>query len=152
MIVPTLGTMLENIGLLLALASARGVAAASKALAPAELNARSYSLLEQIVLADGPSQRDLADALRLDPSQIVALVDQLEDRGFAERRPAPTDRRLKAVVVTDQGRRFYAQVRADVERSLDDVLADLSRDEREQLRSLLHRIARPESAAPELVD
>jgi DNA-binding MarR family transcriptional regulator len=144
--------MLENIGLLLALASARGVAAASKALAPAGLNARSYSLLEQLVLADGPSQRELAAALRLDPSQIVALVDQLEDRGFAERRPAPTDRRLKAVVVTDQGRRFYAQVRADVERSLDDdVLADLSRDEREQLRSLLHRIARPESAAPDVV-
>jgi DNA-binding MarR family transcriptional regulator len=139
----------ENIGLLLALASGRAVAAAGEVLRPRGLNARSYSLLEQLVLADGPSQRELADALRLDPSQIVALVDLLEERGLARRRPHSADRRQKLVAVTPAGRRLYAQVRVDVEYSLDDVLADLSPDERELLRSLLHRIVRPTAVALE---
>ncbi len=140
------GINTENIGLLLALSSGRAVAAAREALRSFDLNARSYSLLEQLVLSDGVSQRELANALALDPSQIVALVDTLEGRGLAERRPHPADRRQKSVVATPAGEELYAQTRRIVDRSLDELLADLGPDERTVLADLLHRIARPASS------
>ncbi|WP_448071339.1 MarR family winged helix-turn-helix transcriptional regulator [Georgenia yuyongxinii] len=132
----------ENIGLLLSLASAQGVAAANAALGPVDLTSRSYSLLEQLAGTDGVSQRELADAIRLDPSQIVALVDALERRGLAERRPNPADRRQKSVVITDPGRTVFHRARALVESSVDEVLADLDGLERETLRGLLQRVVR----------
>lgn len=139
----------ENIGLLLAISSGRAVAAAREALAPFDLNARSYSLLEQLVLTGAPTQRQLADALALDPSQIVALVDSLEDGGLAERRPHPDDRRHKTVVATRDGESVYARAKEQIEASLDTVLTGLDPDERAVLADLLHRIARPASGALE---
>ncbi|GAA1627846.1 MarR family winged helix-turn-helix transcriptional regulator [Georgenia ruanii] len=136
----------ENIGLLLSLASGQGVATANAALAPLDLNSRSYSLLELLATTDGVSQRELADALRLDPSQIVALVDGLERRTLAERRPHPSDRRQKSVVITGPGRDLYAQARERVEGSIDQLLGDLDDAERQTLRRLLQRIVSPASA------
>jgi DNA-binding MarR family transcriptional regulator len=146
----------ENIGLLLSLASAQGVAAANARLRPLDLNTRSYSLLEALAAGegageddidgegvDGVSQRDLADTLRLDPSQIVALVDGLERRGLAERRPNPQDRRQKLVVATTPGRDLYRRARQNVEASIDEVLVDLDTAERATLLGLLKRIVRP---------
>src|SRR5688572_23016252 len=78
---------------LLARANALTLAAANAALAEHGLKARSYSVLA--LAADGarPTQRELAEFLRLDPSQVVALVDGLEKRQLVERRTDPADRR-----------------------------------------------------------
>jgi DNA-binding MarR family transcriptional regulator len=133
----------QSIGLLLSLASAQGVATANTALRPLELTSRSYSLLEHVEGHEGVSQRGLADALRLDPSQIVALVDTLERRGLLERRPNPSDRRQRSVVTTSLGRSTLARARALVDHSLDEVLQDLDEAEREALHHLLLRIVRP---------
>ncbi|MFC7407006.1 MarR family winged helix-turn-helix transcriptional regulator [Georgenia alba] len=141
----------DNIGLLLSLASAQGVAAANAALRPMDLSTRSYTLLELIIRAGGASQRELADTLRLDPSQIVALVDGLEQRGFAQRRPNAADRRQKSVVATNRGRQAYRRARDRVEASLDEVLGELDEAERETLRALLTRIVHPRPATVERV-
>jgi DNA-binding MarR family transcriptional regulator len=138
----------ENIGLLLSLASAKGVGEANAALRPLDLTSRSYSLLELLATTDGVSQRELADALRLDPSQIVSLVDGLERRAVAERRPHPSDRRQKSVVITGAGRELYLQARARIEDSIDQLLTDLDDGERQTLRRLLQRIVSPASSQP----
>ncbi|MGH9279884.1 MAG: MarR family winged helix-turn-helix transcriptional regulator, partial [Acidimicrobiales bacterium] len=53
---------------------------------------------------DNPqAMRDLADSWGCDASYVTALIDDLEERGFAERRPHPTDRRVKTVVLTPKG-------------------------------------------------
>ena len=39
----------------------------------------------------------------MDPSYITALVDDLDQRGLARREPAPDDRRVKIIVLTDEG-------------------------------------------------
>lgn len=129
-----------NTGLLLSLASSRAISAANHALGPVSLNARSYSLLEAVERIEGASQRRLADDLRLDPSQIVSLVDGLESRGLVERKPNPTDRRQWAVVSTAAGRALHQQARDLVNGSLEGVLVNLEPDERAQLWSLLRRI------------
>jgi DNA-binding MarR family transcriptional regulator len=50
----------------------------------------------------------LAGALGCDPSNITGIVDRLEARGLIERRPAPGDRRVKALVITPAGARLRA--------------------------------------------
>src|SRR5881409_2076554 len=49
--------------------------------------------------ADTP-MRTLADELHCDASFVTSIVDKLEERGFVERRPSVTDRRVKTVVIT----------------------------------------------------
>jgi len=48
--------------------------------------------------------RDLADAMNCDASYVTAMVDDLERAGYAKRRPAPTDRRVKTIALTPAGR------------------------------------------------
>lgn len=47
---------------------------------------------------------ELADGLRCDASYVTAVVDRLEELGFAERRVSDSDRRVKHVVLTRKGR------------------------------------------------
>lgn len=136
----------ENIGLLLSLASAKGVVAANAALTEVELSTRSYSLLDVVAQTGGLSQREIADAIRLDPSQIVALLDSLEGRGLLERRTNPDDRRQRSVVATPAGHTLLRRARTLVDASLDEVLVALDQTERDQLRGLLRRVVRADVA------
>ena len=131
----------DDVSFLLARANAIALAAGNAALAEHGLKARSYSVL---VLASGdarPSQRELAEFLMLDPSQIVALVDELEDRRLVSRETNPRDRRSKGICATVAGKRLYGEARAIVRAAESESLAPLDDDERQQLRSLLRRIA-----------
>jgi DNA-binding MarR family transcriptional regulator len=47
--------------------------------------------------------RDLAAMLDCDASYVTGVVDDLEKAGYAERRVAPEDRRVKAVALTPEG-------------------------------------------------
>ncbi|MFB4279386.1 MarR family winged helix-turn-helix transcriptional regulator [Nonomuraea sp. MTCD27] len=52
----------------------------------------------------GPlTMRDLADRMGCEPSNATFVVDRLEEQGIVERRPHPTDRRAKQLVLTPQG-------------------------------------------------
>jgi len=83
--------------------------------------------------------RELAGELMCDASTVTGIVDRLEERGLVERRPAPEDRRVKALAVTEEG----IAVRDRLWRSL---LARaphrvaLPPDERSRLRDLLQRV------------
>ena len=54
---------------------------------------------------------DLARELNCDRSYVTGIVDDLERAGYAERRTAAGDRRVKTIALTDQGRRALATVR-----------------------------------------
>ena len=49
--------------------------------------------------------RAMAEGLDVDASMVTWLVDRLEERGLAERRPLPSDRRVKTVALTELGAR-----------------------------------------------
>jgi DNA-binding MarR family transcriptional regulator len=55
--------------------------------------------------------RDLASRLSCDRSNVVGLVDKLEEAGLVRRQVEPADRRVKTLVVTDAGRRVQAELR-----------------------------------------
>src|ERR671934_2864817 len=73
------------------------------ALEPLELHPREFAVLRAVKANDGQSQQTLAERLRIPPSRMVAIVDELESRGLIERRPDPDDRRVRALFVTTRG-------------------------------------------------
>ena len=130
-----------EIEFLTARARSLGSGRANQLLADLDLKVRSYSVLSLACSGENPSQRELADFLSLDPSQIVSLVDQLEKRGAVAREADPRDRRSKVIVATAAGRRLYRAAAAIVRESEAQSMRRLSTAERDTLRSLLRRVA-----------
>jgi MarR family transcriptional regulator, organic hydroperoxide resistance regulator len=83
---------------------------------------------------------DLAEALHCDNSNVTGIVDRLEAAGLVERRPHPSDRRVKTVVVTARG----ARLREEAERRMKvppPAFARLDEDDARALRAILERLA-----------
>jgi DNA-binding MarR family transcriptional regulator len=95
---------------------------------------------------DGVRMGDLAEHWGCDASYVTTLADGLEERGLVERQPHPTDRRVKTIVLTDDGR-------ARRDRALEllseppSAFGSLSAAEQRQLRDLLAKLV---AADPEL--
>ncbi|OCQ52007.1 Transcriptional regulator SlyA [Photorhabdus australis subsp. thailandensis] len=60
-------------------------------------------------LGEGLRQRTLADHMGLEGQSLVRLLDQLEGAGLLIRKDDPTDRRAKALYLTDEGRNLAEQ-------------------------------------------
>ncbi|MEV4952677.1 MarR family winged helix-turn-helix transcriptional regulator [Paenarthrobacter nitroguajacolicus] len=129
----------SDVGLLLAKLHATGSLLNNKALADYGLRERSFSVLTLACSGLEPTQRELADFLSLDPSQVVSLVDDLEHRGLVKRAQGKQDRRAKIIVSTTEGRRIHNKARAALEVCEQTQLAALSEDENAQLRALLKK-------------
>ncbi|AMM31172.1 MarR family transcriptional regulator [Sinomonas atrocyanea] len=129
----------EDIGLLLAKVHAVGSVLNNRALGEFGLRERSYSVLRLACSGLEPTQRELADFLSLDPSQIVALIDELEQRGLVAREQGRTDRRQKIVLATPAGERLHAQAEAALTACESEQFAALTTDEVGSLRALLQR-------------
>lgn len=130
-----------DIEFLTARTRALGSARANKLLEPLGLKVRSYSVLSLACSGLAPTQRELAEFLSLDPSQIVPLVDHLEGLGMVERQTDPHDRRSKVITGTFAGRELYKKARAATARGEAMTMAELSASEQQTLRDLLSRVA-----------
>lgn len=135
--------LVDDLSFLLARANALALVTGNAALAEHGLKVRSYAVLTLAAEGRRPTQRELAEFLRLDPSQVVALVDDLQDAGLVARRPDPGDRRVNVVEATDAGRAVAARAREAALAAEEREHAALSLDERELLTGLLRRIAFP---------
>jgi DNA-binding MarR family transcriptional regulator len=131
-----------DVAFLMARANAMSLATANAALADEGLKVRLYSVLALAAADTRPTQRELSEFLRLDPSQIVALIDDLQDRGWVTREPDPQDRRVNVVAVTPAGRAAVIRARARVQEHQREHFSVLDRDEIAVLRGLLRRLAR----------
>ncbi|MER5892949.1 MarR family transcriptional regulator [Streptomyces sp. NPDC001876] len=83
--------------------------------------------------------RRIAQKLKCEPSNITGIVDRLELRGLVERRPDPSDRRVKLAAPTEDGIRTARQLRDALDFARE-PLAELSDAERSVLRDLLRRM------------
>src|SRR5260221_6513362 len=88
----------------------------------------------------GVTQGRLAEAVRLDRSTMVGVVDSLEERGLIERRRG-ADRRTNGLWLTPAGRAFALRLRRRIERHERRVAARFTDAERAQLLFLLGKLA-----------
>jgi len=138
--------LVDDLGFLLSRASGHVVRATNAALAEHGLRVRQYSVLALACeAASGLSQRELATALGLDPSQVVLLVDELVSAGLVERQVVEGDRRARRVVPTPDGRRVREAAGHAADAAVEAPLRLLGNGERDRLRDMLTRIW---SAAP----
>jgi DNA-binding MarR family transcriptional regulator len=95
-----------------------------------------------ITLRDlGPmSQQALGDRLHVDPSNLVAFLNALEEEGLVVRRRDPDDRRRHIVEITDRGVERCPTCFGPVADLDDQLLVGLSADEKEALRRMLARV------------
>jgi DNA-binding MarR family transcriptional regulator len=119
------------------------------ALAAIGYSPRQGSTLMQLAAEHGRmGQQSLCEALGIDPSVLVGILNDLESDGLVERRRDPADRRRHIVAITAKGEQALTDVRdvlAGVER---DLFADLDATELATLRTLLARIrTRPDDPA-----
>src|SRR3954447_19181730 len=69
----------------------------AEALKPLGLRPHHFGVMTLIATEPGSTQQELVDRSMIDPSSMVAVIDELEELGLAERRPHPGDRRKHAV-------------------------------------------------------
>ncbi len=104
------------------------------------LGASDFGVLETL-LHKGPQPVNvIGRKVLLTPGSITTAVDRLEARGLVERRDDPTDRRVRLVHLTEQGRRLIGPAYARHEADLEETMSVLTPTERAMLVSLLRKL------------
>jgi DNA-binding MarR family transcriptional regulator len=133
---------------LLAQVGAHAAAKFAERLSAINLSPPHAGILRVVQTSGGISQQSLAEHLRILPSRLVVLIDELEERGMVERRADPGDRRTYALYLTDKGRDTMKAIGRVGREHQDALLASLSTQERDLLASLLLRVADQQGLRP----
>jgi len=97
------------------------------------------------------AMKELGKRMRCDPSFVTLVADMLEKRGLAKREPHPADRRVKNIVLTDDGLSLKKRLEAEMAARMpwSRVLTD---DERAQLLALIRKMLSADSHAEDAAD
>jgi DNA-binding MarR family transcriptional regulator len=132
--------MRNRVPFLLFRASQASLALANQMLAEIALCARQAGILTMVTELEPMTQKALADALRIDRTTMVALLDDLEAKGYVERQRHPRDRRAFLVHPTGPGRAAKIAAVRILDEQQQRFLAPLTPAERGQLAVLLKRL------------
>jgi DNA-binding MarR family transcriptional regulator len=110
-------------------------------LAPLGLEPRHFGMLTRLAANEGRSQQAIGELMGLNPTRMVFLVDELEQRGLVERRRNPADRRSHALYLTNEGQAKLREAQQVSARHAEQVGASLTTAQRQQLTGLLRRLA-----------
>jgi DNA-binding MarR family transcriptional regulator len=103
---------------------------------------RHFGLLRSLKAVARPSQQALGESLHIPPSSVVALLDQMEQKGLVQRRLDPADRRVRLVELTEEGNSVLARA-MDIAIAIEEtVCAGWDTDERESMIAKLQQVAR----------
>jgi DNA-binding MarR family transcriptional regulator len=105
-------------------------------------------ILRAISRQPGQSQQALSNVLCLLPSRVVAFIDDLEERGYIERRRNPTDRRQHALHLTPRGEELMKQLSTVGREHEHDITTGLSPQQRSALQESLKVIADQQNLTP----
>jgi DNA-binding MarR family transcriptional regulator len=129
----SLGFLLSQVGLYAARRFAQRLAAI-------DLHPPLFRVLNAVDAAEGESQQAIGEAIGAPASRMVAIVDELEERGLVERRPHSSDRRIRALYLTAAGRKLLARGRRIAMEHEKELTRGMSEADRKRLIALLQRI------------
>ncbi|MBT3333039.1 MAG: MarR family transcriptional regulator [Rhodospirillaceae bacterium] len=112
----------------------------SESLKACDITPGQFGVLILIQANSGLNQTRLGNALGIDRSTVVAVIDRLEGRGLVLREPVPRDRRSYALRLSDQGQTLLAQARTKVAEHEIRISHGLDLAEQKQLIALLSRL------------
>jgi DNA-binding MarR family transcriptional regulator len=118
----------------------------SRVLSEFGLRAVSFSALSIIVGQPGLTQTQLAEALQIERSNLVTLIDELAGRGLILRAPVAQDRRRHALMPTAAGKKLAVAAREAVEAHERNLFSCLTTQEQDDLRRLLTKFRQAASA------
>jgi DNA-binding MarR family transcriptional regulator len=113
------------------------------ALATLGIRGRHLMVLTMLQASDDLSQQQMATYMSLDPTLMVALIDELERQGLCERTRDPGDRRRYLVRITAAGRRLFRKGRSIIDEIQADILSPLTEGERETVADAMTRVMEP---------
>ena len=138
----------DNVAFLLSQLGHRSASVFADLIASVDLTPPHAGILRAIASEPGRSQQALSGQLGLLPSRVVAYVDELEDRGYVERRRNPDDRRLHALHLTASGKKVISKI-GELGRQHERLMtAGLDTDQRDTLRRLLSAVAERQGLTP----
>ena len=106
------------------------------------LTLTEFGVLEALLHKGALTHGEIADRVLLASSSITYVLDKLEDRGLLRRRPSEEDRRVKLAELTPDGRSMIEEAFPEHAALIDDLMADLSLDQKREAASLLRRLER----------
>lgn len=127
--------------LLLAQVGAHGAKQFADRLSVLKLTPPHAGILRRLIQSPGISQRELATALGMHASRLVAVLDEMESLGLLIREAHAEDRRTYSLQVTPNGRETMEQIATISQQHNEALCAALNEEERAVLVGLLQRIA-----------
>ena len=112
----------------------------TEALEPFGIRPRHVAALTELRDHGKLTQQSLCGQLHLDPTNLVAILNELEDRGYAKRRRDPQDRRRHIVEISRKGLAVLGKVSEAMDGVEDELLQGFDRAERLELERLLAAI------------
>ena len=110
-----------------------------QAIAPTGLRPRELLTLQHLQERGPSAQQTLAELAGVDATNIVAVLNSLEDAGLIDRRRDRADRRRAIIALSVQGEERLADLDRALREVDDEILAPLSPAERQSLNDLLAR-------------
>jgi DNA-binding MarR family transcriptional regulator len=135
--------MLTSAGYLLLKAGVQFGAVVDEVMTAEGLTGRGFLVLTFVGGPDVLSQQELSRRLGIDPTVVVRLIDDLEDRDLVRRVRDPDDRRRHLLELTEAGRATQRRASAAITGAERDFLAPLRAADRKTLRGLLLEVMRP---------
>jgi DNA-binding MarR family transcriptional regulator len=89
---------------------------------------------------DGLTMSELSKRMMVTGGNVTGITAQVEREGYVVREVAAHDRRVFRVRLTDAGRKVFAEMAAEHERWVKDLMAGLSEAEVKVLLDLLSRL------------
>jgi DNA-binding MarR family transcriptional regulator len=106
-----------------------------------QLTPADAGILRLLRVTAAISQQELSEKLRIHPSRLVAILDNLEQRQLVERKPNPNDRRLYSLHLTKAGGEVLERIGKVAREHQDALLSALSAVDRRKLTELLQQVA-----------
>jgi MarR family transcriptional regulator, transcriptional regulator for hemolysin len=101
----------------------------------------TFLVLDVVAKAEGSSQRELADGVRIEGATMTRHLDRLEEAGLITRRRDPKDRRVILVDLTSEGRKTHARLRGRMTAAHDACWTGIGKRDRETVRRVAMQLS-----------